>query len=57
LNYRELLIKYIKYVRLAEGTDFIEFGFDGMLANEISFTEEEWAALEETRRSSRDESS
>jgi hypothetical protein len=50
VNYRELLEKYIAYVRDCEGSDYIGNGYRGYRGNRM-FTPEEWAELERVARS------
>lgn len=45
VSYRSLLEKYIRYVKFAEGTDFISSG--EVWGNEVKFTKEEWRLLNE----------
>ena len=45
VSYRLLLEKYIRYVKFAEGTDFISSG--EVWGNEVEFTKEEWRLLNE----------
>lgn len=54
-DHKALLTKYISYVSLAEGTDFIENGFEGFLTDEIEFTPEEWQELERISKTLREE--
>lgn len=49
LDWRALVIKYIKHVRSEEGVDFIEYH-----DRPESFTKEEWESLEVARIESRD---
>jgi hypothetical protein len=44
IDYYKLLVKYISYVKGAEGIDFIEDGKD--LFSDVNFTKEEWDALD-----------
>jgi len=44
LYYKKLLIKYMTYLGILEGTDFITGGFNIFLKN-IKFTEEDWDEL------------
>lgn len=45
VDYRELLKKYIAYVRDCEGSDYIGNGYRGYRGNTM-FTPEEWVELE-----------
>jgi hypothetical protein len=49
VDYRELLKKYIAYVRDCEGSDYIGNGYRGYRGNTM-FTPEEWAELERVAR-------
>lgn len=43
INYHLILAKYIKYVKEAEGVDFISNGKD--FGTDVKFTEQEWEVL------------
>lgn len=56
-DYEKLLIKYIKYVRESEGTDFISDNlscraFSESCSHEVLFTEKEWEGLKDARSKS-----
>jgi hypothetical protein len=54
VDYRELLEKYIAYVRDCEGSDYIGNGYRGYRGNRM-FTPEEWAELERVARGKENE--
>jgi len=46
VNHKTLLAKYIRFVRLAEGVDFIHRDYRSELQSDIEFSDEEWSELE-----------
>lgn len=49
MDYRQLLLMYIRYVTEVEGADYIEHGYRGMPGDQ-TFTPAEWAELERLSR-------
>ena len=48
MNYRELLRKYIEYIRCVEGTDFLGYYMGN--SGDQDFDSEEWMALQSLTR-------
>ena len=50
IDYKLLLEKYMIYLGLQEGTDFVEGKLDAFLKLHVGFTEEEWGELKKISR-------